>query len=67
MRRAIKAFTEVFSVRACDSSRFQVETGSRTLRTSVGALRGRPRRTSLPMALEGISHSDQSAMPSAGS
>jgi hypothetical protein len=67
MRRAIKALTVVFSALASDSRRFHVSAGRRTLRTAVGLLGGRPRRTSRPSALDGISHRDQSAMPSAGS
>jgi hypothetical protein len=66
-RRAISAFTDVFLALACASRRFHVETGRRTLRTAVGLLRGRPLRTNLPTTLDGISHRDQSAMPSAGS
>ena len=63
----MSALTEVLSALASASRRFQVSTGNRTLRTAVGLPGGRPRRTSLPTALDGISQSDQSAMPSAGS
>ena len=66
-RRAIKALTDVCSAFACASRRFHVSTDRRTLRTAVGLPRGRPRRTSRPTALEGISHKDHRAMPSAGS
>jgi len=41
--------------------------GSRGLRGAVGPARGRARRTSLPTALGGISHSERSATPSVGS
>jgi hypothetical protein len=57
----------VFPALASDSNLFQVDIGKRTLRTAVGLPFGRPRRTSLPTELDGISQSDQSAMPSAGS
>jgi hypothetical protein len=67
MRRAMSALTDVFSALASDSSRFQVESGRRTLRTAVGLLRGRPRLTNAPTAVDGIAQSDQSAIPSAGS
>ena len=67
MRFAMRALTVVLSVSASASNRFQVVTGRRTLRTAVGLLGGRPRRISLPTADEGISHKDQSAMPSVGS
>jgi hypothetical protein len=59
--------TDVFPALASDSNLFQVDIGKRTLRTAVGLPFGRPRRTSLPTELDGISQSDQSAMPSAGS
>jgi hypothetical protein len=67
MRRAISALMDVFSALACASNCLQVETGRRTLRTAVGLPRGRPRRINLPTALDGISQSDQSAMPSEAS
>lgn len=67
MRLAMRALTVVLSALASDSKRFHVSIGRRTLRTAVGLLGGRPRRISLPTAHEGISHNDQSAMPSAGS
>jgi len=66
-RFAMRVLTVMFSASASDSNRFHVSTGRRTLRTAVGLRRGRPRRTTLPTAHEGISHRDQSAMPSAGS
>ncbi len=66
-RFAMRALTVVLSALASDSNRFHVSTGRRTLRTAVGLLGGRPRRISLPTLHEGISHKDQSAMPSAGS
>jgi hypothetical protein len=66
-RRAIKALTVVLSALASASRRFQVSTLRRTLRTRVGLPGGRPRRSRLPTALDGISHNDQSAMPPFGS
>lgn len=63
----MSALTETFCSLASDARRFHVSTGNRTLRTAVAFPRGRPRRTNAPTALDGISHSDHSAIPSAGS
>lgn len=65
--RRMSPFTDVFFFAASVSSRFHSATGSRTERTAVGSPGGRPRRTTAPTRDDGISHRDQSAMPSDGS